>query len=89
MGAMRYIVATLGGVLIFAGVLMIAFLVSLFTLFLGFDPWTINLGPVTLWASPAFLAGIPLGLLAAVHSFRSTLKRSANGDNRFKVNQYP
>jgi hypothetical protein len=77
MGRMRYVTATIGAIFIFAAVVLISFAVNLFLPPALQNGVVIPLGIITVWGTPALLAGIVLGIVGAVHSFRSTIKRSA------------
>jgi hypothetical protein len=73
---MRYVTATIGAILIFVGCVVGCFVLTAFRPFQGV--FTVSLGAITFTIrNPVAFAGIPLGLLAAAHSFRSTLKRYA------------
>ncbi len=78
---MRYVIATVGAILIFVG----AFIVCVFAC--TFLPGDINhryitfsYGIFSLWATPSVLIGVPVATAAAIHSFRSTLRRYAAKD---------
>jgi len=73
---MRYVTATIGAVFIFVACSVVGFLLTAFEPFQGVV--TLPLGVVTITGNPVFLVGIVVGIPAAVHSFRSTLKREAN-----------
>ena len=75
---MHYLTATLGAVFIFAAVLVVSFLLNWFLPPGLQNPVEINLGPIHIWGTPSLLIGIPVALLAAVHSFRSTVRRGAD-----------
>jgi hypothetical protein len=72
---MRYITATIGAVFIFVAVVLISILVNWFLPPTMQRPIAISLGLISFWATPSILIGFPLAGTAAVHSFRSTLKR--------------
>jgi hypothetical protein len=80
---MRYVTATVGAVFMFVAVLLvclvtIAFLPPAFkpVVRVGFVPW------INVWINnPLAFVGLGLAVLAAAHSFRSTLKRYAAKEN--------
>ena len=73
---MQYVTATIGAVLIFFGCVVGFFLLSAFPAFQG--KIMVPLGSVSFTIeNPIVFAGIPVGIFAAVHSFRSTLRRGA------------
>jgi hypothetical protein len=77
---MRFVVATIGAVFIFVALLAIAFVVNAFLPPPLQRPIAVPLGLVSIWATPILFVAIPLALVAAVHSFRSSLKRHAPKD---------
>jgi hypothetical protein len=71
---MRYVTAFVGAVIVFAGCGVVCLVLTAFPAFQG--EMTLNLGVARFTIrNPIALAGIPIGLLAAYHSFRSTLSR--------------
>jgi hypothetical protein len=78
---MRYITATIGAIFILVGVLIIGFFWGVL-LPADINPRiTINLGLFSVWGNLSvvigMLIGVPLGIAAAIHTFRSTVRRSA------------
>ncbi len=73
---MRYITASIGAMFVFVGVILIGFVVTLFVPQLQ-KPIAISLGIFTASAPPVVLVALATALPAAIHSFRSTLKRYA------------
>jgi hypothetical protein len=78
---MRYVTATIGAVLIFVGCVVGCFVLTAFPPFQGM--LNLQVGTVRLSIrNPIAFAGLPIGVFAAVHSFRSTLKRAARDDEK-------
>jgi hypothetical protein len=72
---MRYIVATVGAFIMLVAVTLIGIVANKF-LPPAFDVWTLRVPWGVVWVrGPMIIVGFGLGLVAAVHSFRSTLKR--------------
>ena len=74
---MRYVTAIIGAVFIFLAVILIGFFVNAFLPPTMQRTTRISFGFFSVGGTPALLLGIPLAGFAAVHSFRSTLKRYA------------
>ena len=72
---MRYVTGLAGAAVIFFGVMVVSLLIHSFAPPVLQRRITIPLGSFEIWGSPALLCGLALGFIAAVHSFRSTLKR--------------
>jgi len=80
---MRYITALVGGLLMFAGIVVISIFAT--PLLPPVFQRVITIGSGLFWLSAPIgvFIGIALGGLAATHSFRSTLKRySTNTDEQ-------
>ena len=83
---MQYVTATIGAVLMFVGCVVGFFLLSAFPVFQG--KIMVPLGSVSFTIeNPIAFAGIPVGIFAAVHSFRSTLRRGAIKAENSRANQ--
>lgn len=81
---MRYVTATIGAGLIFVFCVVGCFALTAFRPFQNVV--TLRLGTVAFSIrNPIALAGLPIGVLAGVHSFRSTLKRAARDDEKRKT----
>ena len=74
---MRYVTATIGAIFIFVAIILVGFLVNAFLPPSLQQVITLPLGPVFISANVSVLLGFALALPAAIHSFRSTLKREA------------
>jgi hypothetical protein len=72
---MRYITATVGAVLIFIAIIIVGFGVMMFLPPALVQPIAVPLGPISFSAPPSLLIAIAIAPMAALHSFRSTLKR--------------
>ncbi len=72
---MRYFTATIGAILMFVACTIFGVVLTAFPIFQGAVKLPLGLLNLTI-RNPTWLAGIILGILAAVHSFRSTLKRA-------------
>jgi hypothetical protein len=75
----RYFTATLGALLVFICCAVGCFILAAFRPFQFTLTLTIGIGTFTI-RNPIALAGLPIGVLAAIHSFRSTMKRYAKAD---------
>ena len=75
---MRYVIATVVVLFIFVAVVLISFVVDAFLPPSMQQSVKIPLGIFMIWGTPALLVGIVIGGIAAVHSFRSTLKRKTS-----------
>ncbi len=87
---MRYITATIGAVVVFFSMLVIAFVIFAFLppRFQG-DDYTFRFGIFYARGNPVLLLAPILGLAAAVHSFRDSLKRyKIKAEKTLRVNQY-
>jgi hypothetical protein len=83
---MRYVTASLGAALMLVGCLVGCYVLTAFRPFQG--AVTIPLGAASMTISnPVGFLGLPLGIIAAIHSFRSTLKREAQADAKLRRNQ--
>jgi hypothetical protein len=74
---MQYITAALGAIFMFLAIILIGCVVNAFLPPALQQKITIPLLVFSIWGTPALLVGIVLGAIAALHSFRSTLKRYA------------
>ncbi len=86
MGHMRYITATLGAILVYAGIVSISCVVNCFLPLSLRGFIVIPMGFFTIWGTPAILIGIVAGSFAAMYSFRSSLRlarEEAEARNRF------
>ncbi len=85
---MRYVTATFGAVFIFVAIILVGFLVNVFLPPPLQRVISLPLGPVFISANVSVLLGFALALPAAIHSFRSTLKREAKkADERLSTSQ--
>lgn len=71
---MRYITATIRAAFFFTACVLVGYLLTGFSAFRGLLVVTDRAQTVSI-ENPLGLLGIPIGLLAAVHSFRSALAR--------------
>jgi hypothetical protein len=72
---MRYVTATVGAIVIFVAVMVISIVINSFLPAALHAQLAVNFGLFWLRSSPMLLVGAGAALLAATHSFRSTLKR--------------
>ena len=72
---MRYITAAIGAVFIFIAIIAVGFGVTAFLPAALMRPIALPLGPFSFSGTPSLLIAIAIAPLAALHSFRSTLKR--------------
>jgi hypothetical protein len=78
---MRYVTATIGAMFVFVAVLVVSFVLNAFVP-PAFQAARLHLGAVVVWGSPIVLLGFVVAVVAAVHSFRSSLKpRKRKPDN--------
>jgi hypothetical protein len=84
---MRYVTAKIGAIVIFVGCAVGAVILTAYRPFQGV--LRISIGGFSIAISnPVALVGIPIGILAAVRSFRSTLKRfEAKEGEKSRANQ--
>jgi hypothetical protein len=83
---MQYVTATIGAIFMFAACLIGCFILTAFRPFQG--SLTVPLGASSFTiGNPIGFAGLPIGLFAAVHSFRSTLRREAIKAEKSRLNQ--
>ena len=75
---MRYVTATIGALFIFAAVVLISFIVDAYLPPSMQQGIKIPLGIFMIWGTPALLVAVIIGGIAAVHSFRGTLKRKTS-----------
>jgi hypothetical protein len=74
---MRYVTATIGAAFIFVAAVVVGIVGNAFLPAALQRPANIPLGAFSTRGTPALLAGIAVGALAAIHSFRSTVNRYA------------
>jgi hypothetical protein len=72
---MKYITATIGAIFIFLGVLIVCIFGGAFVPADINPRITINLGLFSVWGNLSVLVGVPLAIAAAIHTFRSTVRR--------------
>ena len=72
---MRYVTAVIGAIFIFIAIIAVGFGITAFLPAGLLRPITLPLGPFSLSGTPSLLIALAIAPLAAIHSFRSTLKR--------------
>lgn len=83
---MRYITAIVGALFIFVGIIVIGFGVTLLVPPLR-QPIALPFALLPISAPPAIFVAFAIALPAAIHSFRSTLKRYAEKAEKSRANK--
>ena len=82
---MRYVTALIGAVFMFVACVVGCFILTGFRTFQGSLTIPFGAASITI-GNPVGFLGFPLGILAAIHSFRSTLKREMRVDAKLREN---